>query len=122
MAVKKRAESNAEIKVDPSFAPVVAAFARDPGVKCGRMFSSNSVLSVNGKIFAMLSRGKLVAKLPKSRVDELAESGVAERFAPRRGRRMKQWIAIAQGDGDWIALAREACQFVKAEGSKAQDP
>lgn len=39
------------------------------------MFSSSSVLNVNGKIFAMLVKGKFVAKLPKARVDELVGGG-----------------------------------------------
>jgi len=39
--------------IDPSFAPVVAAFAKDRHVSRRRMFSSSAVLNVNGKIFAM---------------------------------------------------------------------
>src|SRR3954465_9402882 len=93
--------------VDPSFAPVVDAFARDPHVSRKRMFSSNSVLTVNGKIFAMLARGKFVAKLPKVRVDELVNGGNGEQFNPGHGRLMKEWVAMEAGEADWIALARE---------------
>ena len=52
-------------EIDPSFLPVVAAFAEDSGVTRGKIFGSSSVLTVNGKIFAMLVKGKFVAKLPK---------------------------------------------------------
>jgi len=50
------------------------------------MFSSSNVLSVNGKIFAMLVRGKLVVKLPKQRVDELVAARVGTYFDPGHGR------------------------------------
>jgi hypothetical protein len=56
------------IELHPSFVPVVDAFARYPDVSQRRMFSSSSILAVNGKIFAMLVKGKFVAKLPKQRV------------------------------------------------------
>jgi len=82
------------------------------------MFSSSNVLSVNGKIFAMLVRGNLVVKLPKQRVDELVAARAGAYFDPGHGRLMKQWIAIPAGKGDWVELAREAHRFVK-EGKAA---
>jgi hypothetical protein len=100
-------------EVDPSFAPVVEAFAKDRAVKRGRMFSSNNVLSVKGKIFAMLSRGQFVAKLPKERVDELVRAGTGKHFDPGRGRLMKEWVAVEAGRAPWVELAHEAYRFVK---------
>jgi hypothetical protein len=99
--------------VDDRFAPVVAAFAQDPHVTAGKMMSSYG-LKVNGKIFAMFGRGKFVAKLPKVRVDELVNRKAGERFDPGHGRLMKEWIAVAPGAADLVALAREAYAFVKA--------
>ena len=78
------------------------------------MFSSRSVLSVDGKIFAMLSRGTFVAKLPKEQVDALVRAGAGTYFDPGHGRRMKEWIAVGPGRADWIALARDACRYVRA--------
>ena len=78
-----------------SFAPVVSAFARDRSVRRGKMFSSSNVLSVNGKIFAMLVKGELVVKLPKQRVDELVAARAGTYFEPGHGRLMKQWISIS---------------------------
>jgi hypothetical protein len=95
------------------FAPVVSAFARDRSVSRGKMFSSSSVLSVNGKIFAMLVRGKLVVKLPKQRVDELVAARVGTYFDPGHGRLMKQWISISPGRASWLELAKDAYAFVK---------
>jgi hypothetical protein len=60
-------------EIDPSFMPVVAVFADDPVVRRGKMFSSSSVLTVNGKVFAMLVKGRFVAKLPRERIDESRE-------------------------------------------------
>ena len=58
------------------------------------MFSSSSVLNVNGKIFAMCRKGDLVVKLPKERVDELVAERKGTRFDPGHGRIMKEWIVI----------------------------
>jgi TfoX/Sxy family transcriptional regulator of competence genes len=99
-------------EVDPRFAPVVDAFAGDAEVTSGTMMSAFG-LKVNGKIFAMVARGRLVAKLPKARVDEMVDAGQGERFDPGHGRRMKEWISVAAEDVDWVALAREAHHFVK---------
>jgi hypothetical protein len=71
-------------------------------------------LKVNGKIFAMFGRGKFVAKLPKHRVDELVSAGMGERFDPGHGRLMKEWIAMGSGTENWLELAKEAYNFVKA--------
>jgi hypothetical protein len=112
-AKKAKRAGEAEGPVDPRFAPVAAAFARDRHVSRGKMFSSESVLSVNGKIFALFARDKFVAKLPRSRVDELVRAGTGERFDPGHGRLMKEWIAVGAGRADWIALAKEAYRFVR---------
>jgi hypothetical protein len=109
----KRRRAAAEGAVDPRFAPVAAAFAGDRRVSRARRFSTDSVLSVGGKIFAMLARDKFVAKLPKERVDALVRAGTGERFDPGSGRVMKEWIAVGPGRADWIALAKEAYRFVR---------
>lgn len=112
---KKRvkAEKKAqEPEIDPRFAPVVQAFAGVPGVKAGKLFASYG-LKVDGKIFAMFGRGRLVVKLPKERVDEMVGAGKAERFDPGQGRLMKEWAAFQGEEAQWAELAREAHRFVK---------
>lgn len=96
----------------PRFAPVVAAFRRDPAVTSGKLMSSFG-LKVNGKIFAMVARGNLVLKLPQERVTALVEAGIGEHFDPGHGRLMKQWISITDRGADWLALSREAYRFVR---------
>ena len=114
---KKRAMRQEAVEVPPSFAPVMAAFSKDPRVSCEKGWRSrNVILKVNGKIFALLSKGKLFAKLPKTRVNELVNQRAGHRFEPRGdGRLMKEWVIVNAGK-DWIALATEARDFVNSQG------
>lgn len=83
----------------------------------GKQGFGAAALQVNGKIFAMLSGGKLVVKLPRQRVDALVASGDGQRFDPRRdGRLMKEWLSVEPAsDQEWLSLAREAMAFVAAK-------
>ena len=83
-----------------------------PDVSRGTGFGDTPGLRVGGKIFAMLVRGSLVVKLPKARVDALVAARKGDRFDPGHGRVMKEWVVIAPGAGDWLALAKEARTFV----------
>ena len=59
------------------FEALTAELVGLPGVtppEGGRGFGA-SALKVDGKIFAMVSGGTLVVKLPRTRVDELVERG-----------------------------------------------
>lgn len=107
-------EAGAATEMDPRFAQVAAAFAKDRTVTAGRMMSSFG-LKVNGKIFAMVSRSAFVVKLPKARVDELVSAKQGVYFDPRRdGRLMKEWLSVADRKAPWLELAKEAHRFVKA--------
>lgn len=98
------------------FAFLVEEFLGEPDVtppSRGRAFGS-SALKVRQKIFAMLVRGRLVLKLPKTRVDALVASGDGERYDPRHdGRLMSEWVTIEpESKVAWVPLAREALEFV----------
>jgi hypothetical protein len=101
---------------DPSgpFAPVAHAFALDRRVVYGGVKGFGSgALKVDGKIFAMISsKGQFVAKLPAERVEELIRDGKGQYFDAGRGKKMKEWLALADMPGLWIELAKEARQFV----------
>jgi hypothetical protein len=118
MPKKPRKKSEPADDVDPSFAPIVKAFAGDRNVSRRKMFSTSSVLSVGGKIFVMLAGGKLVVKLPRERVDELVAAGKGEHFDPGHGRKMKEWVSIHGKKPPWIELAQEAHAFVGAAGKR----
>jgi TfoX/Sxy family transcriptional regulator of competence genes len=110
--VRKNVQKTTPAEIPASFEPVVAAFAGDREVGLGKMFSSNAVLNVNGKIFAMQVKGKLVVKLPKQRVDELVAKGKGEYFDPGHGRLMKEWASVDAPESEWVGLAKEAYRFV----------
>jgi hypothetical protein len=89
--------------------------AGTPGVTLpgsGGGFGS-ATLRFQNKIFAMLAGGRLVVKLPRSRVDALVAEGAGVRFDGNKGRPMKEWLAVDPGSElDWLPLAREAMTFV----------
>ena len=93
------------------FAEIAKAFLADPGVTWGKLFSSHG-LKLNGKIFAMITHGRLVVKLPKSRVAALVADGLGEPFDPGHGRLMKEWISLHGDRPDWTKLIAEARTFV----------
>jgi TfoX/Sxy family transcriptional regulator of competence genes len=97
--------------VDPRVARVAEAFAKDPQVTFGKMFSSMG-LKVGGKIFAMFVKGAFVAKLAKERVEELVRRRTGVHFDPGHGRLMKEWVAVEGTEELWGDLARKAKRFV----------
>jgi hypothetical protein len=73
----------------------------------------SSALRIQNKIFAMLVRGRLVVKLPKSRVDELVAAGDGDRFDANKGKPMKEWLALdPASELSWSAVAHEALEFI----------
>jgi hypothetical protein len=101
-------------EVDPAFEPIARVFLKHGDVELKKMFSSSSVLARHGKIFAMLTGGKLVVKLPKDRVDAMVKNREGARFDPRKnGTPMKEWIAVPSEKQPWIALAKEAYAFAE---------
>lgn len=94
------------------FGEVTEALLAEGGTESARMFGSDGI-KVNGKVFAMEVRERLVVKLPKDRVDALADSGEGVPFDPGHGRIMKEWVSIAASSAErWLELSREARQFV----------
>jgi hypothetical protein len=101
---------------DARFAALVQHFAGRPGVtppEPGRRRFGSAALTVDGSIFAMLQSGRLVVKLPRERVTALIGEGSGEPFGAGKGRPMREWVAIPEGDdASWRALAEEALAFV----------
>jgi len=83
----------------------------DPGMARAKGFGSKG-LKVARKLFAFHSKGRLVVKLPKDRVEALSSSGKGKPFDPGHGRLMKEWLAVDfSGISLWPTLAREALEF-----------
>jgi TfoX/Sxy family transcriptional regulator of competence genes len=102
-------------ETDPQFDRIAMAYKDTPGVSTGKMFGAVG-LKVNGKVFAMVVKGRLVVKLPKARVDALVRDRRAQRFDPGHGRPMKEWVSVPRGALPWLAVVREAYEFVERGG------
>jgi hypothetical protein len=103
------------LPADERFARLVELLAPEVGVTVGsgRPGFGAGTLQVNGRIFAMVSDGRLVLKLPSRRVQALLDEGHGIAFDAGKGRPMKEWIAVnGDADGPWTELAREALVFV----------
>lgn len=104
------------MSTEERFAALIEEFAgrpdvEVPGESARRRFGSEA-LKVNGSIFAMVTGGRLVVKLPRDRVDALIASGTGRPFDSGKGRPMKEWLAVADDDpATWTALAGEALEF-----------
>ncbi len=104
---------------EEGFAAIVNALGDRSGVRrpdapaaSARKFGS-SALRVDGRIFAMVSRGRLVLKLPPQRVAELIGSGDGDPYDAGKGRPMKEWVSLEPEQQDnWLDLATEALEFV----------
>jgi hypothetical protein len=88
---------------------------QQPEVTFGRMMSGQ-VLSIRGKIYAMLVRDQLVVKIPAAQAAELIAAGTAVAFQPRPGRQMREWVAVdppppGAGDGIWPDLVDDARRY-----------
>jgi TfoX/Sxy family transcriptional regulator of competence genes len=103
------------VDADALFERIVSRFRDDPAVTPpgeGRKFGASG-LKVDNKLFAMVSKGELVVKLPRERVDELIAEGKGTRFDPGHGRLMKEWASVVPRHGrSWPKLAQEARDFV----------
>ena len=97
----------------PDFAALITEFSKSARVSYGGRGFGSRALRVDGKIFAMLdSKGRFVVKLPRDRADALLARGRAILFEPVPGRPMKEWCVVTGRASSWLALAREAFQYV----------
>ena len=97
---------------DAEFESLARRFLAEPDVDAGTGFGGSPGVRVEGRIFAMLVRRRLVVKLPAGRCRELVDAGVAQSLAVGE-RVMKEWIEVTADDRQlWQDLAGEAYAFV----------
>ena len=81
----------------------------------GRGFGSNA-LKADGRIFAALSNGRLLVKLPARRVEELIAAALGEPFSTGVGRIKKEWVTLTPSSADeWVRVSEEARRYVLAQ-------
>jgi TfoX/Sxy family transcriptional regulator of competence genes len=99
------------------YAEIVAALAGLPNVSQSMQKGFGaSGLTIDGKLFAILRKDELLLKLPKPRVEALITAGDGRPFDRGQGRPMKEWLTVKPtATQDWLALAREAMQFVSGK-------
>lgn len=102
---------------DERFAALAGTFTDAPGVSAPgeseRHGFGSSALRIDGSIFAMLTMGRLVVKLPRDRVKTLIGSGAGSPFTAGKDTPMAEWLTVAEdNDEAWSAVAREALSFV----------
>ena len=109
--------------VEERFAALAEALVGRGGVALGsgkRGFGSGA-LQVDDRIFAMISRGRLVLKLPRERVSSLVATGIGSPFDAGKGRPMGEWVVLQEDAHETLlSLAHEARLFVSGRGSQAQ--
>jgi hypothetical protein len=108
------------------FAALIEKLSAHPGVttpdESGRGGFGSSALKVNGSIFAMVTRGHLVVKLPRDRVNALIGDGIGGSFDAGKGTPLKEWLTVMSHDQHtWLARAQEALDFVgsRSRGRRA---
>src|SRR5215470_139945 len=99
-----------DLSADPKLAPIVSELM-NRAKTAPRKFGSNG-LKVNGKLFALLTQGTLVVKLPPARISRLVAEGTGKPFDPGHGRLMKGWLTVIDPRASWVNLVKEALQFV----------
>src|ERR1700694_3767291 len=99
------------VTIEAAFASIVKARGERPGVSKPHAVAGStprfgsSALRVEGRIFAMVSRGRLVLKLPPQRVAELIGSGDGGPYDAGKGRPMKEWVSLEPARQDhWLML------------------
>ena len=109
------ATSSDDASIEARFANLVRALADEPRVEVGggrRGFGSGT-LQARGRIFAMVSHGRLVLKLPRERVAALIAAGAGGPFDAGKGKPLAEWLVLGDADDvTWRDLAREAAAFV----------
>ncbi len=104
----------ANVSAEDCYRTLAARYV-DKGAEPSKGFGSNA-LKVNGKIFASLTKGRLLLKLPEMRVEALVASNKGTRFSTGAGRTKREWVTVGPAsEREWLALAAEARAYVKAE-------
>jgi hypothetical protein len=81
-------------------------------LKIDEVQKQGEALKIRKKMFAMLSKGSFVVKLPKERVKELLDSNEGLPYDPGTGTYMKEWVIIPTEFSDkWTDFAEEARKF-----------
>jgi hypothetical protein len=97
---------------------IVHILCEDPEVSstlAGGMkrFGASGELRVGGKMFAFSSKGRLIVKLPQSKVSTLIAEGRGQPCVMGRGRTMREWVVIGpEWQSEWLSIVMDSRNFV----------
>jgi hypothetical protein len=99
---------------DDRLIALASVLADEPRVTVGRGrrgFGAGTLM-VDGRIFALVSDGRLVVKLPAARAAALIADGRGHPFTAGKTTPLREWVGIADDVEPWLDLAMEALAFV----------
>jgi hypothetical protein len=83
------------VSVQATFDELAAEHLERGGVTLGRMMNSQGLRAgAKGPYYALVSRGRLVLKLPAARAGALVAAGEAAPFEPSPGRKLREWVVL----------------------------
>jgi hypothetical protein len=98
-----------------AYKTLVETLTEYPEVTQSQKSGFGSGLRKDGKVFAMLVKGKLCVKLPEQLVEEVLVKGEGELYMSG-GRPTKDWVLIDSDDEErWLALANSAMDYVSTK-------
>ena len=93
---------------DDIFASVARHYAGRPDIKLGTAFGDAPALRASGELFAALSDGSLVVRLPPPRCAQLVDAGEGQ-LLTQDGETREDWLVVNGVDAaEWLALVTEA--------------
>lgn len=81
-----------------------------------KRFGASGELRAGGKMFAFCSKGRLIVKLPQSRVAALIDEKQGQPCVMGR-RTMREWAVIGpEWQSEWLSIAIDSKNFVLGKG------
>lgn len=83
-----------------------------------KRFGTSGELRVGGKMFAFCAKGRLIVKLPQSKVAALIEEEVGQPCVMGR-RTMREWVTIGpERESEWLSITMASKSFVQGLAHK----
>ena len=90
------------------FASIARNYAGRPDIQLGTGFGDGPALRASGELFAALSDGALVVRLPPPRCAMLVDAGEG-RLMTEDGQTLEDWFVVDSDDAaEWLAFVTEA--------------
>jgi hypothetical protein len=93
---------------DAIFASLARSYAARPDIQLGEGFDGGPGMLASGDLFAALSGGALVVRLPPGRCAQLVDAGEGH-LLQDGGQTLEDWLVVPGVDAaQWLSLVTEA--------------